>query len=75
MRSYHNLEIFIQISKFLINNHSRAPNSCNVGCVQSEYGYGATGSPPKIPGGATLVFEVELFAFKGEDVTKDKVGL
>jgi len=42
--------------------------------IKSEYGYGATGSPPKIPGGATLVFEVELFAFKGEDVTKDKDG-
>merc|ERR1711936_1151478 len=29
-------------------------------------------SPPKIPGDATLVFEIELFDFHGEDITKDK---
>ena len=32
------------------------------------------GSPPKIPGGATLVFDVELFDFQGEDISKDKVS-
>ncbi|XP_023330039.1 peptidyl-prolyl cis-trans isomerase FKBP4 [Eurytemora carolleeae] len=42
--------------------------------IKSEYGYGPTGSPPKIPGGATLVFDVELFSFEGEDITKDKDG-
>jgi len=31
-----------------------------------EYAYGKTGSGPKIPGDATLVFEVELFDWKGE---------
>lgn len=40
--------------------------------VKAEYGYGSIGSPPKIPGGATLVFEIELFDFHGEDISKDK---
>lgn len=28
--------------------------------IKSEYAYGSTGSPPKIPGGATLTFEIEV---------------
>jgi peptidylprolyl isomerase len=28
--------------------------------ISSQYGYGDQGSPPKIPGGATLIFTVEL---------------
>jgi len=42
--------------------------------IKSDYGYGPTGSPPRIPGGATLVFDVELYSFTGEDITKDKDG-
>ena len=32
--------------------------------IQSDYGYGDNGSPPKIPGGATLIFKVELVQIK-----------
>lgn len=39
--------------------------------LTSEYGYGDTGSPPKIPGGATLIFEIELIEWKS---VKDLVG-
>ena len=30
-------------------------------------GYGASGSPPKIPGGASLVFQVRCWLFGGLD--------
>jgi len=42
--------------------------------IKADYGYGSAGSPPKIPGDATLVFEIELFEFHGEDVTKQSDG-
>ena len=38
---------------------------CELFC-RSDYAYGDSGSPPKIPGGATLKFEVELLDW-GED--------
>jgi len=38
--------------------------------IKSEYGYGERGSPPKIPGGATLQFEVELLDFKEKQLEK-----
>lgn len=38
--------------------------------IQSKYGYGDAGSPPKIPGGATLIFTVELVSIDGKKVVR-----
>ena len=41
----------------------RIGEKCILKC-RHDYAYGEHGSPPKIPGGATLEFEVELLRFK-----------
>lgn len=51
----------------------KAGELCQV-TIRSEYGYGATGSPPKIPPNATLIFEIELFDWKMVDCTKKTDG-
>ena len=40
--------------------------------VPAALGYGDSGSPPKIPSNATLVFDVELVGLNGKRPKKDK---
>ncbi|XP_075093772.1 peptidyl-prolyl cis-trans isomerase FKBP15-1 [Nicotiana tabacum] len=39
--------------------------------IPAKLGYGESGSPPKIPGGATLVFDTELVAVNGKRSAAD----
>jgi len=41
--------------------------------LKSSYGYGEMGSPPKIPGGATLIFTIELLSFHDRRKTKHEM--
>uniref|UniRef100_A0A453L738 peptidylprolyl isomerase n=3 Tax=Triticinae TaxID=1648030 RepID=A0A453L738_AEGTS len=40
--------------------------------IPSKLGYGDQGSPPTIPGGATLIFDTELVAVNGEPSSKSE---
>merc|ERR1712238_452464 len=42
--------------------------------IPSELGYGDRGSPPKIPGGAVLVFVMEILEIKGDSVPVGGAG-
>ncbi|KAM7270297.1 hypothetical protein ACFE04_029511 [Oxalis oulophora] len=39
--------------------------------IPAKLGYGAQGSPPTIPGGATLIFDTELVAVNGKTSSED----
>jgi len=41
--------------------------------IHSDLGYGKHGSPPKIPGGATLVFEIELLEIVHEKTKEEAI--
>uniref|UniRef100_A0A0F7GZC5 peptidylprolyl isomerase n=1 Tax=Erodium texanum TaxID=28960 RepID=A0A0F7GZC5_EROTE len=39
--------------------------------IPAKLGYGAQGSPPTIPGGATLIFDTELVAVNGKSASEE----
>lgn len=46
---------------------------CMLTC-RSDFAYGEAGSPPKIPPGATLQFEIEMIDWQGEDLSPNSNG-
>ncbi|KRZ50427.1 Adenylosuccinate lyase [Trichinella nativa] len=44
---------------------------CKITC-SPKYAYGEAGAPPKIPENATLIFEIELLRWEGEDISPSR---
>ncbi|XP_060775580.1 peptidyl-prolyl cis-trans isomerase FKBP5-like isoform X6 [Neoarius graeffei] len=54
-----------------IGVHSMQKGEVCILMCKPEYAYGSVGIPPKIPPNSTLLFEVELLSFRGEELTED----
>ena len=62
---YSRLKAFSLVNHFFVSSMCEGEKRKLV--IPSDLGYGSSGSPPKIPGDATLIFEVELVKIDRKD--------